>query len=172
MSKQHYGFAIIGAGVIGRSHAQYLQRVEKGKLVVICDKNEENGRKLAGACGCDWSGDIHAVLSRSDVDIVTICLPSGMHAEYTILAARAGKHVITEKPIDIVAANARRMIEACRKAGVKLAVISQHSGQLVPVAGVLRQRRLARDMGVRWGRRIDEPRHPHRGCSAIFDGTG
>ncbi|CAG7639461.1 Gfo/Idh/MocA family protein [Paenibacillus allorhizosphaerae] len=126
MGKQHYGFAIIGAGVIGKSHAERLQSVAKGKLVAVCDKNEQSGRQLAGQFGCDWSGDIHEVLEREDVDIVNICLPSGMHAEYTVLAARAGKHVITEKPIDITAANALKMIEECRKAGVKLAVISQH----------------------------------------------
>jgi len=125
MTKQ-YGFAVIGAGVIGRFHAERLLSVDQGKLVVICDKNAESAQNLAQKYNCDWSDDVDAVLRRPDVDIVNICLPSGMHAEYAIKAAKAGKHVITEKPIDITAENARSMIEECRKASVKLAIISQH----------------------------------------------
>jgi predicted dehydrogenase len=126
MSKRQYGFAIIGAGVIGKIHAQRLLSIDKGKLTVVYSRHAESAQKLAGEYGCEWSTDIDAVLSRPDVDIVNICLPSGMHAEYAIRAARAGKHVITEKPIDITADNALKMIAECRKAGVKLAVISQH----------------------------------------------
>ncbi|MDB5083972.1 MAG: oxidoreductase [Bacilli bacterium] len=137
MSKQQYGFAIIGAGVVGKTHAERLLSVEKGKLVVVCDTMAERAQEIADKYGCDWSDDLAQVLSRTDVDIVTICLPSGMHAKYTIEAARAGKHVITEKPIDITADNALKMIAACRQAGVKLAVISQH--RLHPATQQLKQ---------------------------------
>jgi len=126
MSKQKYGFAIIGGGVIGQTHAERLLSVDKGKLVVICDNTAEKARGIAEKYDCDWSTNIDEVLARPDVDIVNICLPSGMHAKYAIAAARAGKHVITEKPIDITAENALQMIRECRQAGVKLAVISQH----------------------------------------------
>lgn len=126
MSKEKYGFAIIGAGVIGHIHAQRLLDVDKGKLVVICDLSEEKAREFGEKYGCEWSCNLDEVLARPDVDIVNICLPSGMHAKFTIAAARAGKHIITEKPIDITAENALKMIKECRQAGVKLAVISQH----------------------------------------------
>ncbi|WP_187273922.1 Gfo/Idh/MocA family protein [Paenibacillus sp. N3.4] len=126
MSKEQYGFAIIGAGVIGHTHAQRLENVDKGKLVVICDQSEEKAREFGEKYGCEWSCNLEDVLARPDVDIVNICLPSGMHAKFTIAAARAGKHIITEKPIDITAENALEMIKECRQAGVKLAVISQH----------------------------------------------
>ncbi|MCR8633422.1 Gfo/Idh/MocA family protein [Paenibacillus radicis (ex Xue et al. 2023)] len=126
MDKQQYGFAIVGAGVIGQTHAERLLSVDKGKLVVICDEVADKAKELAEKYGCDWSSNLDEVLARTDVDIVNICLPSGMHAKYTIAAARAGKHVITEKPMDITSDNALQMIQECRKAGVKLAVISQH----------------------------------------------
>ncbi|TXK84994.1 Gfo/Idh/MocA family oxidoreductase [Paenibacillus sp. N3.4] len=126
VSKEQYGFAIIGAGVIGHTHAQRLENVDKGKLVVICDQSEEKAREFGEKYGCEWSCNLEDVLARPDVDIVNICLPSGMHAKFTIAAARAGKHIITEKPIDITAENALEMIKECRQAGVKLAVISQH----------------------------------------------
>ena len=60
------------------------------------------------------------------VDAVTICLPSGMHADATIQCARAGKHVLTEKPLEITLANALSMVTECEKEGVKLGCISQH----------------------------------------------
>ncbi|NIK77817.1 putative dehydrogenase [Paenibacillus castaneae] len=126
MSNKKYGFAIIGGGVIGQTHADRLLSVEKGKLAVICDRTEAKAKSIAEKYESDWSTDYDAVLAREDVDIVNICLPSGMHAQYAIAAAKAGKHVITEKPIDISAENALAMINACREAGVKLGVISQH----------------------------------------------
>lgn len=57
-----------------------------------------------------------------DIDVVYICLPNSMHAEFTIRAAKAGKHVIVEKPMAISVAEAEQMIQACDKAGVKLAL--------------------------------------------------
>lgn len=126
MSNKKYGFAIIGAGIIGQTHADRLLGVEKGKLAVIFDRTEAKAKSIAMKYDSDWSTDFDAVLAREDVDVVNICLPSGMHAQYAIAAAKAGKHVITEKPIDISAENALAMIDTCREAGVKLAVISQH----------------------------------------------
>lgn len=62
------------------------------------------------------------IADAKDIDVVYICLPNGMHAEYTIRAARAGKHVIVEKPMAVSVAEAEQMIKACDDAGVKLAV--------------------------------------------------
>jgi predicted dehydrogenase len=66
------------------------------------------------------------MLARDDVQVVNVCTPSGLHAEHGIAAAEAGKHVITEKPIDIVLAKIDRLIEVCERKGVKLACIFQH----------------------------------------------
>jgi predicted dehydrogenase len=60
--------------------------------------------------------------SNKDIDLVYICLPNALHKEMTIRAAKAGKHVIVEKPMAITAADCREMIDACQKAGVALAV--------------------------------------------------
>jgi predicted dehydrogenase len=66
------------------------------------------------------------MIARDDIDIVSVLTPSGLHAEIGIAAARAGKHVIVEKPMDITLERAGALILACREAGVKLCVISQH----------------------------------------------
>jgi predicted dehydrogenase len=62
------------------------------------------------------------IADNPDIDIVYVVLPNALHAEYTIRAAQAGKHVICEKPMATTTADARRMIEACRKAGKQLSV--------------------------------------------------
>jgi UDP-N-acetyl-2-amino-2-deoxyglucuronate dehydrogenase len=58
--------------------------------------------------------------------VVSVCVPSGLHAEIGIQAARAGKHLVMEKPIDITVAAADRLLDAADSAGVLLTVISQH----------------------------------------------
>lgn len=62
------------------------------------------------------------IINNKDIDLVYVVLPNSMHKEYTIRAAKAGKHVIVEKPMAITAADCREMIDACKKAGVQLAV--------------------------------------------------
>ena len=62
------------------------------------------------------------IKNNKDIDLVYVVLPNAMHKEYTIRAAKAGKHVIVEKPMAITAAECREMIDACKNAGVQLAV--------------------------------------------------
>jgi predicted dehydrogenase len=63
-----------------------------------------------------------SIKNNKDIDLVYVVLPNAMHKEYTIRAAKAGKHVIVEKPMAITAADCTEMIAACKKAGVQLAV--------------------------------------------------
>ncbi|MGF2413767.1 MAG: Gfo/Idh/MocA family protein, partial [Ferruginibacter sp.] len=63
-----------------------------------------------------------AIINNSDIDLVYVVLPNSMHKEFTIRAAKAGKHVIVEKPMAITANDCKEMIEACKNAGVQLAI--------------------------------------------------
>jgi UDP-N-acetyl-2-amino-2-deoxyglucuronate dehydrogenase len=117
------GFAIIGAGNIGKIHAQAVQAIPGTRVSVVCDESEERGRALAEACGADWVRDYPAAVARSDMDVVCVCTPSGSHAEIAEAAARAGKHLVVEKPIDVTLERADRIINAARAAGVRLACI-------------------------------------------------
>ena len=65
-------------------------------------------------------------LRRDDVDVVAVCVPSGLHAEVGVRAARAGRHLVVEKPIDVSLAAADQLIAAAAAAGVTATVISQH----------------------------------------------
>lgn len=119
-------FAIIGCGVIGKVHAECLTHIENAELVAVCDVVEERARALGEKFNCSYYMDIEEMLKEQDIEIVNICTPSGLHAECGIVCAKAGKHIICEKPIDVNEENAVRLIKACEEAGVKLSVISQH----------------------------------------------
>jgi UDP-N-acetyl-2-amino-2-deoxyglucuronate dehydrogenase len=120
------GFGIVGGGVIGPFHARAITAQPDARLVAVCDVIPSAAEKLAGEFGAEAMTDLDAMLARDDIQVVSVCVPSGLHAEVGIKAAQAGKHVICEKPIDITLDAADRLIEACDAAGVKLQVISQH----------------------------------------------
>ncbi len=121
-----FGVGIVGAGTIGAVHAEVLDELEEAKLVAVTSAGETTGRKLAQRHGANWHAQLEELLLRPDVDVVMICTPSGLHPDQTVAAARAGKHVITEKPMAITLEGADRMIRACQEAGVTLSVIFQY----------------------------------------------
>src|SRR5215472_17229445 len=125
-SVTRYGFGIVGAGVIATTHAEAIAKVPGARLAAVTDTSVDSAKRLADLSGCAAEPDIDALLARDDVDIVTVCVPSGLHAEVGVAAAAAGKHLIVEKPIDVTLEAADRLIGAARGAGVKLTVISQH----------------------------------------------
>jgi UDP-N-acetyl-2-amino-2-deoxyglucuronate dehydrogenase len=121
-----FGVGIAGAGMISGVHAEVLREIEDATLVAISEAREATGRKLAETYGVEWYARLDDMLLRPDVDVVILCTPSGLHPEQAVAAARAGKHVITEKPMAVTLEGADRMIRACREAGVTLSVIFQY----------------------------------------------
>jgi predicted dehydrogenase len=126
MSGDRVRFAIIGCGGIGRHHAKTIASLPDAELVAACDIRPERARELAQQHGCEAYDDYAAMLARDDVQVVNVCTPSGLHAEHGIAAAEAGKHVITEKPIDLVLEKVDRLIALCESKRLKLACIFQH----------------------------------------------
>ena len=126
MSEQRMRFAVVGAGVIGGVHARELAGLDEAEVVAVVDTDVDKARKLADAYGADASSDLDAVLRRADVDAVTICTPSGLHADGAVAALDAGKHVVVEKPLDVSLAAADRIIDVEKRSGRTVAVISQH----------------------------------------------
>jgi predicted dehydrogenase len=126
-------FALAGAGVIGQVHARLIAALaDHAQLAVVVDTDEDRARKLAAEYGCDAATDLAGACRRPDVDAVAVCLPSGLHADASVLALRAGKHVVVEKPLDVTLAAADRIIEAERAGGRTVAVISQRRFQPAP----------------------------------------
>jgi UDP-N-acetyl-2-amino-2-deoxyglucuronate dehydrogenase len=124
--KKEFGFAIVGTGLISTTHFEQISAIEGAKVVAVYSRNEEKAKTLAEKAGADWYTDYQEMLKRKEIDIVSIITPSGTHADLAIKAARAGKHVIVEKPMEISLEKAQQMIDACCEHHVKLSVISQH----------------------------------------------
>lgn len=97
------------------------QAADRCELVAIASRSEARARQAAEALGIPRAhGSYEALLADPDVDAVYIPLPNHLHAEWTIAAARAGKHVLCEKPLALSVADAERMVAACDEAGVVL----------------------------------------------------
>jgi len=120
------GFGIVGTGVIAAIHADAIAMVPDARLAAVTDVAVGAAAAFAAAHDCAAEPDLDALLARPDVDVVSVCVPSGLHAEVGIRAARADKHLVVEKPIDVTLDAADRLIDAARAAGVALTVISQH----------------------------------------------
>ncbi|RAV21769.1 Gfo/Idh/MocA family protein [Paenibacillus contaminans] len=118
-------FAIIGCGVIGKAHAAILQEMPDAELVAVSDEVEALGKVLAEKTGAAYYPDYREMLERSDIDIVTIATPSGMHGAHAIACANAGKHAIVEKPIEITLEKADEIIRIFAEKGLKLSSVSQ-----------------------------------------------
>jgi predicted dehydrogenase len=98
-----------------------IRRAALCEVVAIGSRDEGRARLVAERHGIRRvHGSYEALLADPDVDAVYVPLPNHLHAEWTIAAARAGKHVLCEKPLATTAAEAERMIEACRAGGVTL----------------------------------------------------
>ncbi len=124
--RREHGIGIVGTGVIAATHAAAIGPIPGARLVAATDVVPERAREFADRHGCAAEPTLDALLARDDVDVVAVCVPSGLHAEVGIPAARAGKHLVVEKPIDVSLAAADRLIEAADAAGVAMTVISQH----------------------------------------------
>ena len=98
-----------------------MRLAERVEVAAIASRDEARARAVAERLGIPRAhGSYEALLADPDVDAVYIPLPNHLHAEWTIAAARAGKHVLCEKPLAMTAADGERMVEACRTAGVQL----------------------------------------------------
>jgi predicted dehydrogenase len=119
------GFGIIGCGNIGPVHAQALAKVKNAKLVAVSDVVLASAQKLAGQYGADAYDDYRAMLARPDLDAVCLCVPSGLRMEIAIACAQAGKHILSEKPLEVSTARIDKILAATKKAGVLLGCIFQ-----------------------------------------------
>jgi predicted dehydrogenase len=122
---QTVGCAIVGCGMIARFHARALADVPGTRLVALVSRKLENARKLAEEAGvqCLCTTDLAEALAQPDVHVVIVTTPSGAHLEPAVAAAAAGKHVVVEKPLEITTERCDRIIDACDRNGVRLAVI-------------------------------------------------
>jgi len=116
-------FGIIGTGLIADFHARAINEIPGCRVVACVDVVPERAQAFASKYGCTAYSELAKFLRHPDLEIVTVCTPSGTHMEAAVEAARAGKHLIVEKPIEITLQRIDAIIEACERNGVTLSGI-------------------------------------------------
>ncbi|HXC24606.1 MAG TPA: Gfo/Idh/MocA family oxidoreductase [Gemmatimonadaceae bacterium] len=118
--------ALVGCGRISKNHFDAIARLDGLELVAVADIVPERAQAVAATYGVPAFSSLESMLRDVDCDIVTVATPSGLHPEHGIAIAKAGKHVISEKPMAISLDGADRLIAACQSAGVHLFVVKQN----------------------------------------------
>lgn len=117
---------LVGCGRIAPRHIDAIANTEGLELVALCDIEQERADELAEPLGLPTFDRLATMLDEAEMDGVVVCTPSGDHARQGIRAARAGKHVILEKPMATALSDADELIHACDDARVRLFVVKQN----------------------------------------------
>jgi len=118
--------ALVGCGRISRNHFDAIAKVDGLVLTAVCDIVEDRARAAGEQNNVPWFSSHQELLAQAACDVVAVCTPSGLHPLHGIAAARAGKHVICEKPMAITLSSADELVQACDEAGVQLFVVKQN----------------------------------------------
>ena len=125
--KKKIKIAVVGCGRISAKHFDAISKYSDSlELVSICDVNQKVVDQHSSKFRVKGYISMLEMLDSENIDIVTICTPSGIHPDQAILAADHGVHVITEKPMATRWSDGLRMVRACDNAGVRLFVVKQN----------------------------------------------
>lgn len=120
-------FAVVGCGRISKNHFDSLaNHSERTELVAVCDNDPVTLQEAVKRAGVRGFSNLTRLLEESDADIVVLATPSGLHASQAIQVAKAGRHVMTEKPMATRWEDGKRMVQACDEAGVRFFVVKQN----------------------------------------------
>ena len=156
-----YGFGIVGCGMISNFHAAAIADIRNSRLVGCFDVIPQSADRFAEEQEITPYHDLREMLANPEIHIITICTPSGAHLEPALAAAKAGKHVLVEKPLEITLKKCDKIISACEKAGVQLGTImpSRFSPANVTLKDAIKDGRFGKltlgDTYVKWWRSQD-----------------
>jgi len=125
-TKGEFRIALVGCGRISKNHFDAIRNVDGLRLSAVSDAVEERARAAGEEQGVQWFTNYADMLRAAESDIVTVATPSGLHSVQGIAAAKAGKHVITEKPMAITLEQADALVAATDAANVRLFVVKQN----------------------------------------------
>ncbi|HIE44215.1 MAG TPA: Gfo/Idh/MocA family oxidoreductase [Candidatus Omnitrophica bacterium] len=114
--------AIVGAGFMGGMHAEVYRNLDRAKLSAVADVDLKKAQLLADKNEASAYSSLEELLSQENIDAVDICLPTFLHKEYVIKAARAGKDILCEKPIALTVEDADEMVQIAKESKVKLMI--------------------------------------------------
>lgn len=170
------GYCVTGLG-IGKAHVQGVLHSKHGKLVAVCDLIQEKmDAVVKDHPEVLTYTSFDEMLKNPDIEIVSIALPSAMHAEFAIKAMEAGKNVLIEKPMDITVEAAQTIIEAAKRTGKKAGVVHQNRNNvdMAPMRKALADGRLGDlylgTFEVKWYR--DQPYYDNGGWRGTWEMDG
>ena len=175
---QPIGFAIVGIGVIAVHHARAIRATPDAHLVSVFARDLAKGQAAAEQLGCEAAPTLAQVLGDPRVQVVVITTPSGAHADIAIAAAKAGKHILCEKPLDITLERTDRIIAACAAAKVILCPVFQNrfDDKVDLVRETIRSNRLGRLLigraSIKWKRTEEYYRSGSWRGTRALDGGG
>lgn len=168
--------AIVGCGRIAQRHSEHIAK--NGVLTAVCDIDLEKAHRLAGKYGANAYQFLDEMLRKqTDVDLISICTPNGLHAEHSIKALNAGFHVLCEKPMAINVYDCGEMIKAAERNNRRLFAIKQNRFN-PPVAAIkeaIDKGALGKIYSVQlscfWNRNFDYYHNSWKGTADLDGGT-
>ncbi|MBL1275801.1 MAG: Gfo/Idh/MocA family oxidoreductase [Ectothiorhodospiraceae bacterium] len=153
-------FALVGCGRIAKRHSELLgnNQIEGAELAAVCDGVASKSSQIGKQFNVPFYSDMDEMMASTDVDIVVVLTPSGLHAEHVVNLAKYGKHIMVEKPMALTLDDADAMIGACDQNGCKLFVIKQNrfNVPVVKLREAVEQKRFGQlvlgTVRVRWAR--------------------
>jgi predicted dehydrogenase len=170
-------FGIVGCGRIAQRHAKHINNTNGIKLTAVCDIVPERAELLGDAYQAQAFDSLEALLAGSDVDVLSICSPNGLHAQHSITGLQAGKHILCEKPMAISVYDCGEMIKTAEKANKRLFVIKQnrYNPPVEAVKEAIDQGRLGKINSVQlscfWNRNEDYYKNSWKGSRDLDGGT-
>ncbi|WP_042146703.1 Gfo/Idh/MocA family protein [Paucisalibacillus sp. EB02] len=166
---------LVGLGFIGKAHLEAYHKLLNAEVVAICTRNVDRHKDILSTY--TFISDYEELLIRDDIDLVDICLPTYLHEEYIIKAARAKKNIICEKPLSLSVESVRRILDEVEKCGVKLFV--GHVLRFWPQYQAIKaysETETLKDIEIVHAQRLGQPatwsswfKHPKKSGGALFD---
>lgn len=161
------GVGVVGAGspnIATQQHLPAIACIPELALRAIFDPNVDGARQYAQECGAGSCASFEELIAREDIEQVHICSPDPFHAEQTIAALEAGKHVLVQKPMATTMEDARAMVETARRKGKRLTIC--HNVRWTPIYSAAKSAvstgRIGEPVYVRfrkWGRHFSYPKN-------------
>lgn len=143
---EEVGFGVVGVGTWGDIHARIFKTDPRSKLVAICDKDEKRAKEAAQRYGAPkYYTDVAEMVKNPEIKAVSVATPDFAHKDVAVAAAKAGKHILVEKPLATTSADCKEIIEAARASKVKLMV--DYHNRFNPVFTQAREAVLSGELG-------------------------
>ena len=169
-------FGIVGSGRIAQRHAEHIHAL--GELVAVCDIDPDKARTLADKYRVKWFGTMDEMLTACpEIEVISVCTPNGLHAEHSIKALKAGRHVLCEKPMALTVPDCSAMINTAERSNKRLFIVKQNrfNPPVEAVKNLIDEGKLGKIYSVQlncfWNRNEDYYKNSWKGTKDLDGGT-